>query len=686
MISIFEKAPFLKIIFENQVTKILAVILGGGLKAKANVFSHLIVCKIDEKRLKMFSSKRFLKKILCIITLISLFITSSLSLTATAADAQKRGIGGGTGTGVGSIAFTFNVKYVDDTNAELDPSLNYQDTRTGYGSITPEVKNIQNYHFAGYYYYDDNLSNVQGSLSHLLTQSPPSVETLADGSDAIVGGTSTYHVYMVYTYAPVYTLQYHLNGGSGTLPNAASYLEGAAVSISDGSALSRADYLFTGWNTQANGSGDSYSAAASISMPPQNLTLFAQWKTNITVTYHPNGGAGNTYANTVSQTSYTVLDNNNQNLRFTKEGYHLIGWDTNKNAGTAAYTSGEAITLAGSMTLYAIWEKTTIPPPSLTVTYHPNGGTGSAYSESTSASEYTLLNNKNIFLRYERENYYFAGWSTDKNAVSPEYSGGDKVTLVSNLTLYAVWTPDDEPMTPHQHYSYVIGYPDGSIKPERYISREEISAILIRILDESTLKSNWKITNTFTDVAAKRWSSNSISTLENLKYIVGYPDHTFHPDNYITREEFATIIVRIAGLENATPKENYFTDTKGWATKYVNLAFENRLVFGYDNTTFRPKANISRAEAISIINRVLDRNVLSKNDLLPGMITFTDNLNTNAWYYSEIQEATNSHFCVPGVEKDGIQYEKWTQFSGTPDWIALTKQGVNISNFVYPKE
>lgn len=645
----------------------------------------------------MLSSKRFLKKTLCIISIISLLLSSAVPLCASA-----KGIGGGTGTDVKPIQYTFYIKYTDNNgNAIASGTHDYTEekttTREGndpQGNLIPATvdlleKDITNYFYKGYYYSDANNANVKGSMSSLLLNSPPKATALLDGKDS-TQGKGTYTVFMVYSKIPpaTFTLTYHLNGGNGNIPGTKSYTEGTPVTLDSGLGLFLVDHKFTGWNTEANGSGNSYTPGEQIFMSNRNLNLYAQWTPHFTVSYNPNGGAGNIYSHNVSSTAYTTLSPHSAELNYSKAHYVFLGWNTNKDAAEGEYSAGISTTLTQSLTLYAIWKKTP-EPEAYTVTYDPNGGTGNAYQETTGKNaggkfSHTVLNNKNINLKFAKDGFLFAGWSTNSAATAGEYEAGYQLELFNSLTLYAVWLKEEE-FTEELHYSFVIGYPDGSIKPSQNISREEISAVLIRTLSETNLKNSWQTTNSFPDVGKNGWSVPAISIMEGLKYVEGYTDKTFRPKQAITREEFAAIMVRYAGLDGMQAKNNYFADVSGWSKNYVNLAYENRLVEGdTGKTTFRPKDKITRAEAMTMINRVLNRQV-KKENLLPDMtFYFNDNANTNTWYYATIQESANSHFCIPFMEEDGVQYEKWTRFCGTPNWILLQNINFDIQSFVFP--
>ena len=219
------------------------------------------------------------------------------------------------------------------------------------------------------------------------------------------------------------------------------------------------------------------------------------------------------------------------------------------------------------------------------------------------------------------------------------------------------------------HYGYIIGYPDGTIQPEGNITRAEVATIFFRLLTNESRTQVWSTENNFSDVAKEAWYNNAISTLSNCRIINGYPDGTFKPGGSITRAEFATIAVRFITTDpNSYEGEDKFSDISDtWARGYINLAAELGLINGYEDGTFRPEQPITRAEAMTIINRLLKR-APEKDHMLDDMIKWPDNSDTSVWYYEAVQEATNSHIYNKG------DYETWTEMLEMRDWAALEKE------------
>ena len=213
------------------------------------------------------------------------------------------------------------------------------------------------------------------------------------------------------------------------------------------------------------------------------------------------------------------------------------------------------------------------------------------------------------------------------------------------------------------HFAYVIGYPDGTVHPNGQITRAEVATIFFRLLRDEVRDGAFTTSNSYSDVAYGKWYNNPISTMSALGIITGYPDGTFKPNKPITRAEFAAIAARFD--ETQSGKSATFSDVIGhWAAKEIGIAYYNDWIKGYPDGTFKPDQNITRAEAMTLINRVLERKPESPADLLTNMNKWTDNLDTSKWYYLDVQEATNSH----GYTRKTFNYELWRQMLPDPDW------------------
>ena len=221
------------------------------------------------------------------------------------------------------------------------------------------------------------------------------------------------------------------------------------------------------------------------------------------------------------------------------------------------------------------------------------------------------------------------------------------------------------------HYAYIIGYDDGFVKPQNNITRAEVATIFFRLLTDEAREYFWSTDSGFSDVKSSDWFNTAVSTMVNAGILTGYNDGTFRPNDPITRAEFATIAARF--LSDPYSLQDRFYDTEGhWAEVYINRAAEVGWINGYNDGSFRPDKAITRAEAMTLVNAVLGREP-HKDHLLPNMIIWPDNPKT-AWYYEEIQEATNSHdydWASSGT------YEIWTALLENRQWAKLEKEWSN---------
>lgn len=219
------------------------------------------------------------------------------------------------------------------------------------------------------------------------------------------------------------------------------------------------------------------------------------------------------------------------------------------------------------------------------------------------------------------------------------------------------------------HFAYIVGYGNGEVRPQNNITRAEVATIFFRLLTDDVRDENLTKTNRYSDVAATSWYNTAVSTLSSMGIITGYPDGTFRPNAAITRAEFAAIAARFDNDGDKTAAK--FSDIANhWAKDEISIAYNNGWITGYPDGTFGPQRDITRAETMTLVNRVLNRQPETEDDLLPNMTVWTDNANPNAWYYLAVQEATNSHYYK---FKTNSQYEKWTELRETRDWTQLEK-------------
>lgn len=231
--------------------------------------------------------------------------------------------------------------------------------------------------------------------------------------------------------------------------------------------------------------------------------------------------------------------------------------------------------------------------------------------------------------------------------------------------------PDETPeaLNGDDHFDYVVGYSDGLVHPERNITRAEVASIFFRLLQDDVREKNLTDQNPFNDVFTDDWFNVAVSTMYDMDIVYGRDNNNFDPNAYITRAEFAAIAARFDS--EGYSGENLFTDIDGhWAANQINRAAEKGWISGYPDSTFGPDRYITRAEAVTMINRVLNRLPESADALHEDMNVFPDNMDTTAWYYLAIQEATSSHEYEK--DKDGV-YETWTDVLPDRDWAQYLK-------------
>ena len=233
-----------------------------------------------------------------------------------------------------------------------------------------------------------------------------------------------------------------------------------------------------------------------------------------------------------------------------------------------------------------------------------------------------------------------------------------------------VTIPDKVPtgLNGNDHYAYIVGYPDKTVRPQNGITRAEVATIFFRLLTDETRNANSTKSNSYSDVAAGAWYNHAVSTLSAMGIVKGDSDGKFNPNAPITRAEFAAIAARFDDKANTTTAD--FSDIAShWAKNEISAASNNGWINGYPDGTFRPDNKITRAEAMTLVNRVLKRLPETAEDLHDDMIKWSDNSDASQWFYLAVQEATNSHY----YQTKENQFEKWSELRDTRDWTELEK-------------
>ena len=219
------------------------------------------------------------------------------------------------------------------------------------------------------------------------------------------------------------------------------------------------------------------------------------------------------------------------------------------------------------------------------------------------------------------------------------------------------------------HYAYIIGYGNNDVRPQNNITRAEVATIFFRLLTDETREANMTKSNGYNDVKDGDWFCCAVSTLSKMGIIKGYEDGSFKPNDPISRAEFAAIAARFDPNGDKTPA-SFFDVTSHWAKDEISIAANHGWIKGYEDGSFKPDQKITRAETMTLVNRVLNRLPEAKDDLHKDMKTWVDNMDETAWYYLAVQEATNSHYFK---NKTGTKFEQWTDLRDTRDWSELEK-------------
>lgn len=385
------------------------------------------------------------------------------------------------------------------------------------------------------------------------------------------------------------------------------------------------------------------------------LTPPAKFPVTVNKSYASSTGAGN-YA---ADETVTIHAGSRSNYKFN-------GWTSDSTDVTFANAKKAVTTFTmpkHAVTVTASWTYTGSSHDDddydYTLRYVTNGGKAIS-SESKSRSWVKDYEDLPVPTRV---GYRFNGWYYDTKLTKAVT--GDVQVSSRTVTLYAGWTENSVPaiLNGDDHFAYIQGYDDGTVRPNTPVTRAQVATILFRLLDEDVRDKYLTETNTFTDVAADYWANTAISTMASLGVFKGRTADRFDPNAPITRGEFAAVCARFD--DSSVQSSNAFSDIDGyWAKQEILRAAALGWVQGYQDGTFRPTASITRAQVVTMINRVLCRQPETASDLLRGMTTFTDCAEGD-WCYLAIQEAANSH---DYVGKSGSIYESWTDLNKSADW------------------
>lgn len=411
-------------------------------------------------------------------------------------------------------------------------------------------------------------------------------------------------------------------------------------------------------------------------MIPSNVCRTKMTAQTFTVTYRGNGADSGRIADITAYTPgeiATVKANG-----YTRDDCTFTGWNTEPDGSGAPYKTGDRITMTGNVILYAQWTRNSSGDDSdtgytLRLT-KLDAGNGTPLSGAKFELWRVGARSDTRLGVYETNRY---GWTQAEVSQSGDYywvetvppegyrlGGGKHPTNTgknSRITVYnteaavpALFTDD--------HYAYIVGVPGGTVRPNDSMTRAGVATIFFRLLKDSVRDANLLTGCTYTDVPDGHWANTAISTMTGLDIVRGYDAAAFGPGDPITRAQFAAICARFdTGKSNGS---RTFSDIKGhWAKAYIERAAELGWISGFQDGTFRPDAYITRAQAVTMINRMLNRVPEDPSDLLPGMNVWPD-CRPGDWFYLAIQEATNSH----DYRHKAGSYETWTGLNADPDW------------------
>ena len=411
-------------------------------------------------------------------------------------------------------------------------------------------------------------------------------------------------------------------------------------------------------------------------MIPANVCQTRMTAQTFTVTYHRNGADS---GETVDSRSYifgdlAVVSENG----YVRDGHSFVGWNTQRDGSGTHHVPGSSITVTDHIHLYAQWTRNSSGDDSdtgytLRLT-KLDAGDGTPLSGAKFELWRVGTRSDTRLGVYETNRY---GWTQAEVSQSGDYywvetvppegyrlGGGKHPTNTgknSRITVYnteaavpALFTDD--------HYAYIVGVPGGTVRPNDSMTRAGVATIFFRLLKDSVRDANLLTGCTYTDVPDGHWANTAISTMTGLDIVRGYDAAAFGPGDPITRAQFAAICARFdTGKSNGS---RTFSDIKGhWAKAYIERAAELGWISGFQDGTFRPDAYITRAQAVTMINRMLNRVPEDPSDLLPGMNVWPD-CKPGDWFYLAIQEATNSH----DYRRKAGSYETWTDLNADPDW------------------
>ena len=444
-----------------------------------------------------------------------------------------------------------------------------------------------------------------------------------------------------------YTVTFNSYGGTPVPP--AQEVEYGLTATKPATAPTKTGYTFDGWYL----GDEKYDFSDAVE---QNITLYANWKKNIyTVTYTDGVDGEEVFADQVYENLLSGIDTPAFNGTPTRDGYRFTGWEPEVSD-----------TVTGNVTYAAQWTPRT--DLSYTVHYYLKNTTKKVADDKT-------VDGQTFNAVVKEEAIRISGYRVYGNSVkSITIDTGTNEIIFYYTRASRPSTPSKPTLNTGDHYAYVMGYPDGTVRPNGSITRAEVSAILFRLLSDKTRDEYFTTESSFTDVKAGAWYNNSIATLEKAGVIVDTAKGgAFRPNEAITRAELAAMLAQFSDAKPVKGVKFSDVSAEHWAYEAIAIAAKMGWIEGYPDGTFRPDATITRAEMMTLVNRALERVPSDEDHLLSKrvMLTFPD-CKSGDWFYIAVQEATNSHtYERAATEKNGD--EQWTALRANRDWTQLEK-------------
>ena len=505
------------------------------------------------------------------------------------------------------------------------PAPDEQHVKSGEKAVLPVAPTLKGYTFAFWYLGDDEQNATAYDFNTPVTEN--------------ITLTAKWNINK-------YTVTFNSYGGTPVPP--AQEVKYGLTATEPATAPTKTGYTFDGWYL----GDEKYDFSDAVE---QNITLYANWEKNIyTVTYTDGVDGEEVFAD---QTYRVPFEDTTPAFKGnpTRDGYVFDGWKP-------AFSD----TVTGNVTYVAQWTART--DLSYTVHYYLKNTTKKVADDKT-------VDGQTFNAVVKEEAIRISGYRVYGDSVKSITIGTGTNEIIFYYTrAYHPSTPSKPTLNTGDHYAYVMGYPDGTVRPNGSITRAEVSTILFRLLSDKTRDEYFTTESSFTDVKAGAWYNNSIATLEKAGVIVDTAKGgAFRPNEAITRAELAAMLAQFSDAKPVKGVKFSDVSAEHWAYEAIAIAAKMGWIEGYPDGTFRPDATITRAEMMTLVNRALERVPSDEDHLLSKrvMLTFPD-CKSGDWFYIAVQEATNSHtYERAATEKNGD--EQWTALRANRDWTQLEK-------------